>query len=406
MPVYAYKGFDLKGKAITGVRDADSARTLRVLLKKDGVLVNQITETVAEKQRKKALPFSQRQKSISSQDLAVATRQLSTLVGAAIPLVDALSALTDQVEHQGLRQILAQIKTRVNEGATLADAMSDHPKVFTSLFINMIRAGETSGALDVVLNRLADFTENQAKLRNKVVGALFYPIVMIGMAVIVVGIIMTVVIPKILKLFETQKMALPLPTQILIFVSNLVQNFWWAILILVGGSVWWFRRYRKTKEGREVTDRALLRMPLFGGIIRMLAVTRFSRTLSTLLASGVPLLTALDIVKNIVDNVVIQAALDMARSSIQEGESIAAPLRRSGEFPPIVTHMIAVGEKSGELEAMLGKIADAYDSQVEARVTALTSILEPLIIVVMGGVVAFIVFSIMLPMLQMSSFAK
>lgn len=406
MPVYAYKGFDLKGKAITGVRDADSARTLRVLLKKDGVLVNQITETVAEKQRKKALPFSQRQKSISSQDLAVATRQLSTLVGAAIPLVDALSALTDQVEHQGLRQILAQIKTRVNEGATLADAMSDHPKVFTSLFINMIRAGETSGALDVVLNRLADFTENQAKLRNKVVGALFYPIVMIGMAVIVVGIIMTVVIPKILKLFETQKMALPLPTQILIFVSNLVQNFWWAILILVAGSVWWFRRYRKTKEGREVTDRALLRMPLFGGIIRMLAVTRFSRTLSTLLASGVPLLTALDIVKNIVDNVVIQAALDMARSSIQEGESIAAPLRRSGEFPPIVTHMIAVGEKSGELEAMLGKIADAYDSQVEARVTALTSILEPLIIVVMGGVVAFIVFSIMLPMLQMSSFAK
>jgi general secretion pathway protein F len=257
-----------------------------------------------------------------------------------------------------------------------------------------------------VLNRLADFTENQAKLTSKIVGAMFYPIIMLCMAVVVVGIMMTFVVPKIVKLFENQKTALPLPTQILIGFSNLTQNYWWVLVILLAGAGYWFSRWKKTPEGTRGFDAFKLKMPFFGQVMRMLAVARFSRTLSTLLSSGVPLLVAFDIVKNIVNNTILTEAIEQARGSIQEGESIAAPLKRSGQFPPIVTHMIAIGEKSGQLEEMLGKIADAYDQQVESRVMAVTSLLEPIMIIAMGGTVAFIVFAILMPMLEMSSFAK
>ncbi len=405
MPVFAYKGFDAKGKAVAGLRDAESPRALRSFLRKDGIFANQVIENTNQTNApgKKA---KVRRDRVSAQDLAMATRQLATLVGAAIPLVDALAALTDQVEHPALRSVLAQIKQRVNEGASLGDSMADHPRVFTPLFVNMIRAGETSGALDVVLNRLADFTENQAKLQQKIIGAMFYPGVMMLMALGVITLLMTFVIPKITMLFESQKAELPLPTLVLIGVSNFVKGYWWLGILIALGGVYWFRRYRATEKGREKVDARILKLPVFGELVRILAVTRFSRTLATLLASGVSLLTAFDIVKNIVSNVILARAIADARGAIQQGESIAAPLKRSGEFPPIVTHMIAVGEKSGQLEEMLFKIADSYDAQVDARLVALTSLLEPLLIVTLGLVVGFIVFSIMLPMLQLTSLAK
>jgi general secretion pathway protein F len=409
--LYVYKGFDARGKNITGLRDAESPKSLRAVLRKDGIMVASIEESLGDKKAQavqKAGGFSLKtsMERISAQDLAVSTRQLATLIGASIPLVDGLTALVDQIEHPRLRSIYGQIKQRVNEGASLADAMADHPKVFSGLFVNMIRAGESSGALDVVLIRLADFTENQAKLTQKITGAMFYPAIMVMMAVVVVGIMMTFVVPKIVKIFENQKAALPLPTTILILLSDGVRNFWWVAILMMVGAGFWFSRFSKTEEGRKKLDRFKLNMPFFGEVMRMLAVARFTRTLSTLLASGVPLLVAFDIVKNIVNNVILTQAIEQARSSIQEGESIAAPLKRSGEFPPIVTHMIAVGEKSGQLEEMLGKIADSYDNQVESRVMMVTSSLEPLLIVAMGGVVAFIVFAILLPMLQMGNFAN
>jgi general secretion pathway protein F len=413
MGLYAYKGFDSRGKNVQGLRDADSPKSLRAMLRKDGIMASSIEESLADGKANAGgkndafAPLKAKiERGISAQDLAVSTRQLATLIGAAIPLVDALNALVDQIEHPRLRTVYGQIKQRVNEGASLADAMADHPKVFSGLFVNMIRAGESSGALDVVLIRLADFTENQAKLTQKIVGAMFYPAMMVMMAVVVIGIMMTFVVPKIVKIFENQKAALPLPTEILIFISEAFRGYWWVGLLLMIGTGVWFSRFRKTKDGQRKIDAFKLKMPFFGEVMRMLAVARFSRTLSTLLASGVNLLVAFDIVKNIVNNVIMTEAIELARGSIQEGESIAAPLKRSGQFPPIVTHMIAVGEKSGQLEEMLGKIADAYDSQVESRVMMVTSLLEPILIIAMGMAVAFIVFAILLPMMQISSFAK
>ena len=243
MTVYAYKGFDARGKPISGLRDAESPRALRQHLRKDGVMINQVTENT---QAPVAGKIAKSRGRVSAQELAMSTRQLATLVGAAIPLVDALAALADQVEHPSLRATIAQIRQRVNEGAALGDAMAEHPRIFNTLFVNMIRAGETSGALDIVLNRLSDFTENQAKLQQKIIGTMFYPIIMIGMAFGVVGILMTFVIPKITRLFESQKAALPLPTMVLIGFSNFVKDYWWLVILMVVGGVYWFRRYYLT----------------------------------------------------------------------------------------------------------------------------------------------------------------
>ena len=337
--------------------------------------------------------------------MATATRQLATLVGAGIPLVDALVALIDQVENARFKSIWADVKQRVNEGAGFGDALSAHPRTFSGLYINMVRAGESSGALDVVLNRLADFTESQAELRSKLVGTMIYPALMIVVAIAVIGILFMFVIPKISQIFLTQKVALPLPTQILIGASNLIKDWWFVIFPMIGLAIYGFRRYIDSERGRPWWDGFVLDAPIFGPLVRMVAITRFCRTLSTLIGSGVPLLTAFDIVKNVVQNTQLLKVIEMARDCVKEGESIAAPLKRSGQFPPIVVHMIAIGERSGTLEQMLGNVAQSYEVQVDTRLRAMTSILEPLILVLMGMVVAFIVFAILLPMLEISKFA-
>jgi len=407
MPVFEYKALSAAGKPVQGLREAESPRSLRAALKRDGVF---LTEVLGEKQQQaqQAREVNVRRwvvGRVSADDLAITTRQLAVLVHAGIPLVEALAALVEQVEHERLKRVISDVKQRVNEGASLADAMAVHGKVFSTLYCNMIRAGESSGALDVVLTRLAVFTESQARLRSKVMGALTYPAAMGVVGGAIMLILFAVVIPKITKIFEDTQVTLPWTTKLLMGFSTFVSSYWWALLLLAGAGFWGFLRWKETTAGRARWDRFKLTVPIFGRLIRTIAIGRFSRTLATLLKSGVPLLTAMDIVKNVVANVRLAEVIEQARQAIQEGESIAAPLKRSGEFPPLVHHMVAIGERSGSLEEMLGNVADAYEDQVETTVAALTSLMEPLMIVLMGAVVTFIVFSVLMPILQINTLA-
>jgi general secretion pathway protein F len=414
VPVFEYRGFDDSGKGVKGVLEADSPKTLRSLLRKEGVRLTDVFESGKKGGKGGEKTGFNREVNlgaamgtrVSMEEIAVATRQLATLLGAGIPLVDSLTALVDQLENKGFKRVLSQVKQKVNEGTSLATALEEHPKIFTNLFVNMIRAGESSGALDVVLVRLADFTESQSRLRNKVVGAMMYPAIMMLVGLGIMVVLFTVVIPRITLIFKSANAQLPIQTRILIFTSETARDWWFIALPLVILAVWLFRKWTATPKGLAWRDRFVLSTPVFGNIIRMLAVARFARTLGTLLSSGVQLLAALEIVKNIVNNDVISKAIESARESIREGEAVAAPLRRSGQFPPIVIHMITIGEKSGQLEAMLFKVADSYETQVEVRVGMLTTLLEPLMILMMGGVVGFIVFSILMPILQLNQFVK
>jgi general secretion pathway protein F len=407
MPVFEFKALDARGKTIEGLKEADSPKTLRNTLRRENLF---LTEVLGQKE---AAAAARRDVSvrrfvggrISADDIAVTTRQLAVLVGAGVPLVEALTALVDQVDHERMKRVVSDVKQRVNEGASLADAMVMHPRVFSSLYVNMIRAGESSGALEVVLVRLADFTESQARLRSKIIATLTYPAFMVTIAALIMGILFTVVIPKITKIFDETRIALPWTTRALIAFSSAVHDWWWALAAAVAVAIFILLRWRRTPAGRAVWDGWVLTAPVFGRLIRQIAVARFSRTLATLLKSGVPLLTSLDIVKNILGNVRLAKVVEASREAIKEGESIAAPLKRSGEFPPLVYHMIAIGERSGQLEEMLTNIANAYDAQVEARIGALTALLEPVMILVMGVVVAFIVFSILMPILQINTLA-
>jgi general secretion pathway protein F len=413
MPVFEYTGLTEAGKNVRGIRDAESSKVLRQVLRKDGVYLTearaaeagavvgqQKTGMAREVDIGALLGFT----GVSAQDLAIATRQLATLISAGIPLIEALTALVDQIEQPRLKRIMGMVKQKVNEGASLADALGEHPKVFSDLYVNMIRAGESSGALDVVLIRLADLTESQAQLRNKIIGAMLYPAIMVVVGIAIVSILFVVVIPKVTKIFDDMQVALPWTTRILIALSTFARDYWYLMVVLLPTLFFGIRRYIRTARGRAWWDRTQLRAPIFGELVRMLALSRFAKTLATLLASGVPLLTAMDIVRNIVNNTLLAGVIDNARDAIREGESIAAPLKRSGQFPPLVYHMIAIGERSGQLEEMLQNVAKSYEAQVEMRVGALTSLLEPVMIVAMGGGVAFIVFSILMPIMQLNTF--
>ena len=407
MPVFQYKALDASGRAVQGLKEADSPKTLRAVLKRDGVFLTEVLgaqEAKAQAAREVSVKRVVLGR-VSATDLAIMTRQFAVLVGAGIPLVETLGALVEQIEHEKLKRIVSDVKQRVNEGASLADALAAHPKTFGNLYVNMVRAGESSGALDVVLVRLADFTESQARLRSKVMGTMAYPAFMSIIGVVILGVLFTVVIPKIVKIFDDSRVTLPWYTRALIATSSFVSQWWWALLIAAIAAIWGFLRWRATKEGRARWDRFVLTVPVFGRLVRIIAIGRFARTLSTLLKSGVGLLTAMDIVRNIVGNTRLAEVIEQARDAIREGESIAAPLKRSGEFPPLVHHMVAVGERSGSLEEMLGNVANAYEDQVETTISALTSLLEPLMIIVMGGVVGFIVISVLMPILQLNTLA-
>jgi general secretion pathway protein F len=422
---FAYTGIDDRGRTKRGTIDADDLKEVRQLLRKQGVYLDAATPLAKGGERKAgpaetkagdgevSLPtFRKLGKSLKrlasspAAAVSVSTRQLSTLLKAGIPLVDGLNALLDQLDNEDLQAAFTTVRDRVNEGISLATALADHPRLFPPLYVNMVAAGEASGTLDAVLVRLADFTENQVRLRNKVTSALAYPAFMAMMGVVILGVLMVVVIPKVTAIFDDFQRALPWYTSLLIAVSDFVGSFWWLIALVSGGAGYAFVRWTRTPEGAYKFDAFKLRMPVFGGLVQMVAVARFTRTLATLLASGVALLKAMDIVKNVLGNKVLEAVITEATTSIKEGESIADPLKRSGRFPPLVTHMIAIGERSGELESMLEAIANSYDSAVEGRLAVLTSLLEPVLIVVMGSGAGAIVFSILMPLMQLSDFAQ
>jgi general secretion pathway protein F len=467
MAVFEYRGLVARsGKQVHGVRDADNAKVLRALLRREGVMLTSAQEEASAKRTQaKNIDFFAFARRVSVSDVAMMTRQLATLVTAGIPLVEAVAALTEQVEKLELKRVLTQVRDRLNEGTALAKALEPHPKIFPNLYVNMVAAGEASGTLEQVLARLSDFMEGQSKLRGKVGAALAYPALMVMIGTVLISIMMVVVVPKVTSIFASLDRALPWYTELLIDVSAamsssqmfgavvmvvtvnlarkalavgpdgkpqgsigftvisllfagiLITGFFYVTSIasycegLGGGLVVAiasarFFAYIATPVGKVWKDGAMLRIPIFGQLLRMLAVTRFSRTLATLLQSGVPLLKAMEIVRNVLDNAKLEQVVEEASQSIREGQSIAEPLKRSGDFPPIVTHMIAVGERSGQLEAMLENVARAYDAQVETRVQALTSLLEPLMIVVMGGAVGFIAFAILMPLIQMNDFIE
>lgn len=404
MPLYEYKGLNSAGKPVRGTKDAPSKAALRELLSKGGIYLSEVKETKAATVAESGasgirLPIGG---SVSKQEIKDFTNQFCTLQKAAIPLVESLSALADQAENETLKKALTDIKSKVSEGSSLANAMADYPKLFDTLYISMIRAGESSGNLDIVLERLSSFLESQLRIRSKIIGAMVYPIIMIVIGVLLMVVLMVFIVPRVTKMFEQQRKELPFITKILLETSDFVSQFWWLIILACIGIVAGFKRWVSTKKGRKIWDTFLLKIPVIGGVVRMVSLSRFSKTLSTLLASGVPLLKALDIVKSIVGNVVLGKVVETAHECIREGDTLAAPLKRSGEFPPLMTHMISVGERAGRLEEMLNSVAENYEDQVSVRIEAMTSMLEPLMIVVMGGTIGFVVFAIMLPIMQLS----
>jgi general secretion pathway protein F len=410
MPVYAYKGLSERGRAVSGIVDADNPKGARLKLRRDGIFPTDLAE---EQRRALVASAARAQLSLGSlferitpQELALLTRQLSTLVGAQLPLVDCLSALIEQVESARIKRTLSQVREQVTEGTSLADALNAHPRIFSDLYVNMVRAGEASGALDVVLLRLADYAEEYARLRDKVRSALTYPVLMAMVSGGMLFFLLSYVVPKITRMFEETQQSLPMMTVVLLGVSGFLQEYWWVILGLLLMAAVSVRVSTRTPAGRLRYDRSVLSVPYAGKLLKKVALARFARTLSTLLSSGIPLLQSLDIVKNVVGNSLLSQAIEDGRSSIREGQSIAPPLKKSGLFPSMLIHMIAVGEKSGELEQMLAKAAEAYDNEVESSVAALTSILEPVMILVMGGVVLFIVLAILLPIMNMQELVR
>ncbi|HCU24094.1 MAG TPA: type II secretion system protein GspF [Deltaproteobacteria bacterium] len=408
MPVFSYKGMDAAGKKTAGIIDAENLKAARLKLRRANLFPTEVVEGGAARGAVSGGRFSLK-KFLSKPkvgDIANMTRQLSTLINANIPLVDALSALVEQIEQPALRSVLSEIREKVREGARLADAMRGYPDIFGNLYLNMVHAGEASGALDTVLIRLADFTEGQARLQSKVRGALTYPLVMGLVGIALMSFLLVFVVPKIVKIFEDTKAVLPLPTRVLVALSGFLQSYWYVVILLAILAWWGVRKYKAKPAGRRLLDKWSLKLPIFGEMFRMIAVSRFCRTLSTLMGAGVQLMASLDIVKGIVDNVILTEVIEETRDSVKEGESIAEPLKRSGQFPPLVTHMIGIGEKTGELETMLEKVANTYDDQVNTKVSTLTTLLEPLMIVVMGAVVAAIVLSILLPILKLNQLAR
>lgn len=396
------------GKEVKGNLTADSMGVAKTRIKGMGIMLISIKEKKSGNSPTKAGGAAKKPgfsfgSKVSVDDLAIMTRQLATLIKAKIQIVDALAAVMDQVENDYLRLVLSEVRQKVNEGASLAKGMSDYPKIFNNVYVNMVESGEASGTLDIVLLRLADFTEARVKLTNKIRGAMIYPTIMTLFGGVMMMFIFIFVIPKITKIFVSMKKTLPLQTQICISISNFLQNYW--MVVIIGGIVGFFafQRWISTKSGESLWHRLLLKLPLVGKIIMMINVSRFSSTLATLLNSGVPILAALRIVKNLVANVHMSKAVDDAREAVSEGSSMAGPLIKSGLYPPLVTHMISLGEKSGELEPMLQIVAENYENQVDSRLNALTSTLEPIMMIVMGCAVGFIVFSVIVPMMSLNS---
>lgn len=411
MPVFDYKALGPGGKTVRGIVDAENAKAARLKLKKQALMVTEITEKGSGGRSGGSGGGGARASGgggffsgrVSDRDISMMTRQLASLIKANIQLVEALSAMVEQVENPTLKLTLSQVRQDVNEGASPSKAMQRHPKVFDTIFVNMIEAGEASGTLALVLMRLADMKEAQTRLRSKVVGGMTYPAIMLFIATVLMIAIFAFVLPQLKTVFDSMGKTMPPLTAFLMDTSDILVSYWYIFLAAIAAAVTVFVKWKNSKAGIPAWDAIKLKLPLFGPLIRMVGVARFASTMATLLGSGVPILNAMQIARNLVGNTLLANAISSARDNITEGQSIAGPLGKSGQFPPLVIHMISIGEKTGELPAMLENVAENYEEQINTKIDSMTSLLEPMMIIGMGGMVGFIVIAVFMPLLDLSN---
>jgi len=399
MPIFAYVGKSKKGRVLKGDIEAADERIARIQLRRKNIEVTKL------KQKPKDIfeSISFMQPKVTKKDLVIFTRQFSTMIDAGLPLVQGLNILSEQMENKTFKGMLKQVTKDVEGGSTLADALGKHPKVFDGLFVNLVAAGEVGGILDTILQRLAAYIEKSEKLKSKVKGAMVYPIAVLIIGVLVMFVIMVFVMPVFQEMFSSLGKGLPALTQVVINISNFTKGNLHFIIVGTIAVIWGFRRYRATSSGKRVTDIALLKLPIFGELIKKVSVARFTRTLGTMISSGVPILDALEITAKTSGNAVVEEVIFDARTSIAEGQTIADPLSESDIFPGMVTQMISVGESTGSLDAMLEKIADFYDDEVDASVSGLTALMEPLMMMFLAGGLGPIIIAMYLPIFQMAS---
>jgi len=406
MPVFAYRGLSSNGRSVSGVVDADSPRTARGKLRGMGVFPTDVTEEAAARPKslREWLPAFGRR--IPQPDITLMTRQLSALLGAGVQLVDALGILADQSGRSAMQKMLSQVRERVREGTSLADAFAAQAGVFSELYISMVRAGEQAAALETVLDRLADYAESQAEFVSKVKGALTYPAIMMLVGTAIMGFLVTYVVPQVAVIFQENKASLPLATQFLILLSGILTGYWWLLALiaagLVGVIVWAFTN----PKGRRFYDTWILRVPYVGQTIMRTICARFARTLGTLLSSGVQLLPALDAVKLVITNGLMRDAVETSRNEIREGHGMGQTLAASKLFPPLLIEMIRVGERTGELERLLDRAADAYEREVAASLSQMTTLLEPVMTIVMAGVILFMMMAVLMPIFQLNQLVQ
>lgn len=401
MPRFKYVVKDKAGKTLRGVLEGEAKDAAIKSLRVKGMVIINI-----EEERKSAFSaglFRIKSRKIKIDDLVIFARQLATMVDAGIALINALDILAEQVDNVSFKHVLFKVRDDVETGSSLSEALAKHKKIFSSLFINMVRAGESSGMLDEILDRLATYLEKTSALQKKIKAAMVYPAVVTAMAFGITVFLLIKVIPVFSDIYAGFGAKMPAPTQIVINISNFLRRYFYVAVIVLGAAGFLFSKYTKTEKGKKWLDRLKLNVPIFGSLMRKVVVGKFTRTLSTLIKSGVPILNALEIVSKTAGNVVVEEAVEQVRVNVKEGEPIADPLARSGVFPSMVVRMISVGEQTGELEKMLLKIADFYDEQVDASVSALTSLIEPLIIAFLGLVIGGIVICMFLPILQIST---
>ncbi len=406
MPVYEYIAINTASKRIKGVLDADTAQAARQKLREMDLMPVKVGETTKTSRPARDVTFSEFVSRPKPADIALFTRQLAVLLRAGMPLIDALAAVLDQIESRGLIKIVYQTKETISEGAAFSTALDQHKRYFPRLYVNMVRAGESSGALEIVLFRLADFMDKQLALRRRVSSSMMYPMLMTVVGFGVLFFLMTYIIPTITKIFSQLNRALPAPTVALINISAFLRSYWWAMAALLVLAILLISQYRRTERGGAAWDRLKLAVPVFGKLNRKMAVARFARTLGTLTQSGVTLMDSLEIVKSIVDNRIISRAIDEAQESVRKGEDLASSLKRSNVFPPVVIHMIALGERSGQLEDMLISVAETFDDEVDTTLAGIISLLEPAMILVMAVVVGFIVLAMLLPIFDMNRIVR
>ncbi len=408
MPVYEYTALDIKGKTVSGIINAESPGMARQKLRTSRnfpVSIKEVSDTATIKAPSffSIVRYFAR---VRPNEVSMMTRQLATLVGAGFPLVSALDTLIPQTRSQVFKKILAKIKESIVEGNSFARSLSLYPGTFSSLYVNMIRAGETSGALEIVLERLADITEKQQALKQRIKTALAYPVLMSLIGALVLFLLLTFIVPSITSIFSDMNQTLPAPTLFLISLSNFFKTYWWIIFIVIGLTLVTLRGIKKTVKGHYFFDKIKLLLPGFGILTKKLAIARFSRTLGSLLENGVSMLAALGIVKNIVENVLIADIIEEASQDVEKGQGLGSALAESKIFPDLSIQMIQVGEQTGALEAMLDKIANVFENEVETSVMSMTSLLEPVMILVMGIIVGFIVLSICLPIFEMNQLVR